>query len=109
MVVEELTHADRVVLLVRRTRDTVILADVLEHRDFLAEPAQDVVVLEALVERHGAVLVVVQEQQRCLYLRRMEDRRVPDVCLGVVPVAAEEAALTRLEDRAVGGTAVPVY
>ena len=66
VVIEELLHALGVVLLIRRPREAVVLTRVLEQHDRLAEPAQRVEVLHALREVHGAVLIVVQDDERRL-------------------------------------------
>jgi hypothetical protein len=73
-VIEELHHAHRVVAHVRRLAQAVILADVFQHDDRLLQPPQRVVVLDALREVDGAVLVVVQNHERRLYVLREEHR-----------------------------------
>src|SRR5688500_20381306 len=82
--VEELSHPDRVVLLVSRLLQSMVLAHILEHHDVLAELAEGVEERDALVEIDRAVTLVMQQQQRCLDLCRVECRRVPDV--GVVKI-----------------------
>src|SRR5215831_20897640 len=58
VVVEELLHAYRVVLLVDALAQAVVLAVVVEQVNLLAEPPQGQEVLDALVPGDGAVLVV---------------------------------------------------
>ncbi len=108
VVVEELAHAHRVVALVLRLRQTVVLTLVLQHHHRLAEPAQGVEVLDALIEVDRAVLVVVQDHERRRDLARLEDRRVAQIGVGLVEEVAGEAALAALEDRLVGRARVPV-
>ncbi len=72
--IEVLLHPRRVVALVRTPGEAVVLADVLEQDDRLPEPAERVVVLDALGEVDRAVLVVVQDHQRRLHVLRKEHR-----------------------------------
>jgi hypothetical protein len=90
-VIEPLLHAHGVVLLVGRACEAVVLADVLEQHDFLAELAQRVVVRDPLVEVHRAVAVVVQDHERDVQVLREAVRRVAQVGVGVLRVAGAEA------------------
>src|SRR5262245_31638358 len=74
--VEEFTHADRVVLLVLRLREPMVLADVLEQYDVLAELTKCVEERDALIEVDGTITLVMQQKKRRLDLVGVERRRV---------------------------------
>jgi ATP-dependent helicase/nuclease subunit A len=96
VVVEELLHAHGPVLPVHHPPQAMRLAVVVQHPDRLAEPAQRDEILDALVPRHRAVLVVVQHEQRRVDLVRPEDGRVLDVAHGRFPQRCAEPALCPL-------------
>src|SRR5690606_37573230 len=93
VVVEVLGHAPRPVLLVRASAQAVVLAGVVEQVALLAEPAQGGEVLDALGPRHGAVLVVVQDEHRRAHPVGEPDRRVLQVAQRVLPRRAADPAL----------------
>ena len=62
--VEPLRHAQRIVLLIRRPREPVILAYVLEQHYILAQVAQVIVVRDALIEVHRAIAIVREQHER---------------------------------------------
>src|SRR5688572_5044683 len=95
-VVEELVHALGEVLLVGAAAETVQLVVVVEEVDLLAVAAQGEEELDGLRPWHDVVVVVVHDQERCLDLVGLEDRRVFDVELGRLLQRGADAALVLL-------------
>ena len=106
--IEELPHPLGVVLLIGGPRQAVVLARILEQHHRLLQPAERVEVLDALREVDGAVLIVVQDDERRLHVLRVRDGRVPRVGRPLRPRPVGEPALAALEDRAVGAARVLV-
>ena len=86
----------------------MVLADILEQNDVLPQLSERVVVGDALIEIHGAVFVVMQDDERGPHLVGMERRRVSNVGVIVLNEVALEAALARLEYPLIGAAGVPV-
>ena len=106
--IEEMPHPQGVVALVGGFGQAVVFALVLEHHHRLLQTAERVEILDPLIEVHGPIFVVVQEQERRLDILGEIDRRVPHVGIQVFPIAAGEPALAALEDRLVGDADVPI-
>ena len=98
-----------VILAVLELHEAVILAHILQKDHVLVELTQCVVERDALIEINGAVLVVVQDDERCLYLVGEAVRRVALVGILVVEEVALEAALRTLEDTLIRAAGVPIH
>src|SRR5262249_19630125 len=92
-VIEEFLQPPRVIFLVGAAAQTVRFAVVVEHIDFFVQSPESQVVLDALIPRHGVVVVVVEHQNRGLDAARVKDGRVFDEAHRVFPQAAADAAL----------------
>ena len=92
--VEELRKTDTQVLAIATFHEVVLFVVVLEHPSLLAQTAETYEELDTLVPRHCTVLVVMHNQDRSLYVRYEEKRRVFNIEVECFPQCLADTALT---------------
>jgi len=96
--IEELEHAIAVVLFIGQLTETMPLTHIFQHDDGFAQAPQRVKELDPLAPVHKYILVVLQNQQGCIYFGCLKYRRVSHVSLDVGPEIARHAPLLIFPD-----------
>ena len=91
-----LIHTQRKIFLVSAAAQVVQLAVVVEQIGFLFKAAQRQEQLNPLIPRHRIIGIVGQNQQRGLYFRDMEYRRISEVHIRCLIQGLADAALLLL-------------